>query len=321
MCCIMSYHIVPIIRKKHTSICLFLKIQHTPVILGRITQRYFGNVEVKKPCTPAKAHDKIWLQQLLHLSLSDIPNAYNYVNGETGWVLPSDAPIEMYRSTTQLSNASTINADDTARTFTVFVTQIEAFGFQFIVNDDFYISWFQDQDSHGSIDNDQVSRQFHEWHNANDISNDVPSQQIWLSGFLYARASFLIPLTCITQENVRPDRQLYSTTVVLYRNHKTTIYSYSNGPSLQSFTKYLADAMDKPYHVLRFTPQFTSEHSYPSIVFHTFFPVSSGIPWSPALSFFCRTDSTFSCCSIFSFHCHLLCRPFYNSFISPSFVL
>ena len=30
---------------------LIFKIQHTPVILKRITQRYFGNVEVKT-CTP-----------------------------------------------------------------------------------------------------------------------------------------------------------------------------------------------------------------------------------------------------------------------------
>ena len=146
---------------------------------------------------------------------------------KTGWVLPSDAQKEMHRSTTQLNKASTINADDTARTFTVFVTQIEAFEFQFIVNDDFYVSWFQDQDSHDGIDNDQVSRRFHEWHNANDISNDVPSQLIWLLGFLYARASFLIPLMCINQENVRKDRQSYSTTFVLYRDHKTTNYPHS----------------------------------------------------------------------------------------------
>ena len=44
----MSYHIVPIIRKKHMNVCLFLKIQHTPVILKRITQRYFENVEGNK---------------------------------------------------------------------------------------------------------------------------------------------------------------------------------------------------------------------------------------------------------------------------------
>ena len=106
-------------------------------------------------------------------------------------------------------------------------------------------------------------------------------------GFLYARASFLIPLTCINQENVCKDRQSYSTTFVLYRDHKTTNYPHLNGPSLQSFAKYLADAMDKPYHVLRFTPQITSENSYPSNVFHTFFPVYIGIPrCSPALRFF-----------------------------------
>ena len=31
--------------------------------------------------------------------------------------------------------------------------QIEAFEFDFIINDDFYVPWFQDQDSHDSIDN------------------------------------------------------------------------------------------------------------------------------------------------------------------------
>ena len=60
----------------------------------------------------------------------------------------------MYPSTTQLSKASTINADNTARTITALVTQIKLFEFEFIVNDDFYVPWFQDQDSPDSINND-----------------------------------------------------------------------------------------------------------------------------------------------------------------------
>ena len=78
-----------------------------------------------------------------------------------GWILPSDTQIEMYCSTMQLHKAATINANDTARTFTALVTVIEAFEFEFIINDDFYVPWFHDQDSPDSIDNDQVSRQFH----------------------------------------------------------------------------------------------------------------------------------------------------------------
>ena len=48
----------------------------------------------------AKARNKIWHQQLIHLSLGEIPNAYNYVNGETAWILLSDAQTEMYPDTT-----------------------------------------------------------------------------------------------------------------------------------------------------------------------------------------------------------------------------
>ena len=70
----------------------------------------------------------------------------------------------MYPSTKQLSKASIINANDTARTITALVMQIkvfelefivndertittifkyvEKFDFEFIVNYDFYIPWF-----------------------------------------------------------------------------------------------------------------------------------------------------------------------------------
>ena len=207
----------------------------------------------------AKAHDKIWRQHLLYLSLRVIPNAYNYVNGEMGWILPSDTQIEMYHSTMQLNKASTINADDTARIFTALVTQIETFEFEFIVDDDFYVPWFQDQESHDSINNNQVSRRFHKWHNANNISNDVSSQQIWLSRIFYAYASFLIHLTCINQENILKDRWSYSTKNVLHHNQETIHCHQPNGPSLQVFAKYLANAMDKPCHILRFIPQIESK--------------------------------------------------------------
>ena len=64
----------------------------------------------------------------------------------------------MYLNTTQLSKASTINADDNAQTITTIFKHIEEFDFEFIVNDDIYVTWFQDWDSPDSINNDQFSR-------------------------------------------------------------------------------------------------------------------------------------------------------------------
>ena len=158
---------------------------------------------------------------------------------------------------------------------------------------DFYVPWFQDQDSPDSINNDQVSRRFHKQHNANNISNDVPSPKIWLLRFFYAQhpmmitifwllthnapnayhdgvmfwlslysepnTSFLVHMTCIDQGKVLNDRWLYSMTIVLYHALEKTHCYQPNGPSLTAIAKYLQDAMDKQCHVLRFTPQLESK--------------------------------------------------------------
>ena len=71
--------------------------------------------------------------------------------------------------------------------------------------------------------------------------------------------SFLVHLMCINEENVLKHRQLYWTKNVLYHAHETTRCHQPNGPSLPAFATYLADTMDKPYHVLRFTPQLESK--------------------------------------------------------------
>ena len=86
------------------------------------------------------------------------------------WILLSDAQKDLYLGNTQLSKALTINANDNAPTITNIVKHNKDFDFEFIVNDDIYVPWFQVQDNPDSINNNQFSRQFHKQHSNNDIN-------------------------------------------------------------------------------------------------------------------------------------------------------
>ena len=48
----------------------------------------------------------------------------------------------MHDGNTQFCKASPINANDNARTITAIAKHIKEFDFEFIVNDDIYITWF-----------------------------------------------------------------------------------------------------------------------------------------------------------------------------------
>ena len=100
----------------------------------------------------------IWHQWLIHLSPSKIPNAYNYVDKVTAWMLLSNAQTEIYSGNMQWSKASPINADDNTQMITIIAKHIKEFDFDFIVNDDIYLTWFQDWHSPDSINNNESSR-------------------------------------------------------------------------------------------------------------------------------------------------------------------
>ena len=102
----------------------------------------------------------IWHQQSIHISPGKIPNAYNYVDKETGWMLLSDTQTEMYSGDTWLSKASPINTNDNAWTITAIAKHIKEFDFDFIINDDIYLTWFQDWHSPDGINSDESSRWF-----------------------------------------------------------------------------------------------------------------------------------------------------------------